>query len=94
LQAAGVPDVTPEVLAKLQQQGVLLHSLDVLGGGSALAGIILSAIAVLVIEHRFRTAAGFCVAGAAFTFVGLMHSASIGLGQSPGSLPAICLSRL
>jgi AGZA family xanthine/uracil permease-like MFS transporter len=62
---------------------VLLHSLDVLGGGSALAGIILSAIAVLVIEHRFRTAAGFCVAGAAFAFVGLMHSASIGLGQSP-----------
>ena len=83
LQAAGVPAVTPEVLAKLQQQGVLLHSLDVLGGGSALTGIILAATAVLVIEHRFRAAAGFCLTGAAFTFVGLMHSASIGLGQSP-----------
>ena len=83
LQAAGVPNVTPEVMAKLQQQGVLLHSLDVLGGGSALTGIILSATAVLVIEHRLRAAAAFCLAGAAFTFVGLMHSANIGLGQSP-----------
>ncbi len=83
LQAAGVQNVTPDVLAKLQQQGVLLHALDVLGGGAALTGIILSATAVLVIEHRFRAAAAFCLAGAAFTFVGLMHSASIGLGQSP-----------
>lgn len=83
LQASGVRDVTPQVLAALEKQGVLLHALEVLGGGAALTGIVLSATAVLVFERRFRAAAAFCLAGAAFTFVGLMHSPSVGFGQSP-----------
>lgn len=83
LKAAGVPDVTSDMMARLQQKGVLLNALDVLGGGSALTAIVVSATAVLVIERRLRAAAAFCLAGAAFTFVGLMHSASVGLGRSP-----------
>jgi adenine/guanine/hypoxanthine permease len=83
LKATGAGAITPQVMDRLQDQGVLLHALDVLGGGAALTGIVLAAIAVLVIERRLVAAAGFCVAGAAFTYVGLMHSLSVGVGQSP-----------
>jgi adenine/guanine/hypoxanthine permease len=68
---------------KLEQNGVLYHGLEVLGGGSILGGVILGAIGVFVIERKFDKAAAFALAGAGLTFFGLMHGEKIGIGVSP-----------
>ena len=70
-------------LDKLNQVGVLYRGLDILGGGATLAGIVLGAIAVFVIERQLTRAAGFALAGAVFTFFGLIHGEQIGIARSP-----------
>ena len=82
LGAAGTNAATVG-MDKLGQTGVLYHGLAVLGGGSILAGLILGAIAVCVIDHNFTKAAGFAVTGAVLSFFGFMHGEAIGIGQSP-----------
>ena len=67
---------------KLGQVGVLYHGLEVLGGGAILGGLMLGAIAALVIERTLDKAALFALAGAVFTFFGLMHGEAIGIAQS------------
>src|SRR3979411_2226771 len=57
-------------LDKLAQTGVLYHGLEVLGGGAILAGLVLGAIGVFIIEREFMKAAAFATAGAALTFFG------------------------
>jgi AGZA family xanthine/uracil permease-like MFS transporter len=69
-------------LDKLEQAGVLYHGLEVLGGGAILGGLILGAIAAFIIERELFKAAVFALAGAAFTFVGLMHGEAIGFAKS------------
>ena len=83
LTAAGVTQVTPEVLERLSGEGVLLSGLQVLGGGAVLTGIILGAITVFIIERHLWRAAAFAAAGAALTFFGFMHGEHIGFAQSP-----------
>jgi adenine/guanine/hypoxanthine permease len=70
-------------LDKLGQTGVIYRGLEVLGGGAILAGLILGAIGVFVIEREFLKAAAFSVAGALLTFFGFIHSEKIGWGQTP-----------
>jgi AGZA family xanthine/uracil permease-like MFS transporter len=89
--AAGIHDVTPAMIANMAQSGVLYKGLGVLGGGSILAGVVLGAIGVFIIDREFRKAASFAVAGAILTFFGLMHGEQIGLGQSPGVATAYLL---
>ena len=84
LSAAGVGAVTPAIQAKLSQAGVLLQALDIVGGGAVLTGIVLSAIAVYVIDRRLWAAAAFCLIGAGFSAVGLMHSSQLEMWASPG----------
>jgi adenine/guanine/hypoxanthine permease len=67
---------------KLGQVGVLYHGLEVLGGGAILGGLVLGAIASFIIERQLLKASAFALAGAVFTFVGLIHGESIGFGQS------------
>src|SRR5467141_1961087 len=50
-------------LDKLSESGVLYHGLEILGGGAILAGLILGAIGVFIIEREFMKAAYFAVAG-------------------------------
>jgi AGZA family xanthine/uracil permease-like MFS transporter len=82
LSAAGT-NASAVGLDKLGQHGVLYQGLAVMGGGSILAGLVLGAIAVFVIEHQFMKAAGFAAAGAVLTFFGFMHGEAIGIGQTP-----------
>lgn len=70
-------------LDKLGQNGVLYHGLSVLGGGSILAGVVLGAIGVFIIDRSFGKAAAFSLVGAALTFFGFMHGEAIGVGQTP-----------
>ena len=74
---------SPDVVAALAGQGVLLHGLEVLGGGAALSGIVLGAATVFVIERKLMPAAAFATAGAVFTFFGLMHGERVGFAESP-----------
>ena len=62
---------------------MLYRGLEVLGGGSILGGVILGAIAALIIDRNFIKAACFSAAGAILTSFGLMHGEMIGIGQTP-----------
>ena len=70
-------------LDKLGQVGVLYHGLAVIGGGAILGGLVLTSIAVFVIDRAFDKAAVFALIGAGFTFFGFMHGEAIGFAQSP-----------
>lgn len=81
LGAAGTNAATVG-LDKLGQVGVLYHGLEVLGGGAILGGLILGAIAAFIIDRQLLKAAAFAMAGAACTFVGLIHGEAIGFAKS------------
>jgi adenine/guanine/hypoxanthine permease len=68
---------------KLGATGIVYHGLEVLGGGAILGGLILGAVAALVIDRKFAQAAGFALAGAVLTFFGFMHGEAIGIAQTP-----------
>lgn len=69
--------------AKLAKVGVLYGGLETFGGGATLAGIILGAITVFIIERELEKAAAFALAGTVLTFFGFIHGEGIGLFRSP-----------
>src|SRR5271170_5273477 len=68
---------------KLGNTGILYKGLQTLGGGATLAGIILGAVTVFIIERQLEKAAAFALAGSILTFFGLIHAEDLGIGQSP-----------
>jgi AGZA family xanthine/uracil permease-like MFS transporter len=84
LAADKVAAVKTAAIASLPQQGVLYHGLEVMGGGSILAGLVLGAIGVFVIERDFVKASAFAFAGAVLTFFGFMHGEAVGMDVTPG----------
>src|SRR5271154_464469 len=82
---ANIHVITPDMVASMAQTGVFYHGLSILGGGSILAGVVLGAITVYIVERKFMNAAGFAFAGAVLTFFGLMHGEAIGINQTPAS---------
>ena len=82
LAAAGVFAVSDELAGGMKNQGVWYRGLQVLGGGSILGGLMLGAIAALIIDRKFTKAAGFALGGAVLTFFGLMHGEKIGIAQT------------
>lgn len=83
---------SPEFIAKMGQNGVLFHGLEVMGGGSILVGLVLGAIAVFVIERKFVNASAFALAGAVLTYFGFMHGEAIGIGGGLGVTPGVALA--
>src|ERR1700731_4686386 len=92
LAADKVSAVKTAAIASLPQQGVIYHGLEVMGGGSILAGLILGAIAVFVIERDFVKASAFALAGAVMTFFGFMHGEAVGIGGGLGVTPGVALA--
>jgi adenine/guanine/hypoxanthine permease len=82
LAAAGTNAATVG-MDKLAGTGVLYKGLETLGGGSVLAGMVLGAMAVYIIDNQLRRAAIWAFAGAALAFVGLIHGAQLGWAVSP-----------
>jgi len=70
-------------MAKLGAVGILYNGLGTLGGGATLAGIILGAVTVFIIDRRLEMAAAFALAGGLLTFFGFIHGEEIGVAQSP-----------
>jgi adenine/guanine/hypoxanthine permease len=92
LAADKVGDVKAAAIASLPQQGVVYHGLEVLGGGSILAGLILGAVGVFVIERDFVKASAFAFAGAVLTYFGFMHGEAVGIGGGLGVTPGVALA--
>jgi AGZA family xanthine/uracil permease-like MFS transporter len=82
LHAAGT-DASAIGLDKFGNNGVLYKGLSTLGGGATLAGIVLGAVTVFIIDRELEKAAWFAFAGAVFTFFGLIHAEDLGIAQSP-----------
>lgn len=70
------PGTVPE--SSLVNAGVIYKGLMYLGDGAVLAGLILGAIVVFLIDRAFLKAAVYCAAGAVLAFVGLIHGAKVG----------------
>jgi adenine/guanine/hypoxanthine permease len=87
-----VGEVKAAAIASLPQQGVIYHGLEVMGGGSILAGLILGAIGVFIIERDFVKASAFAFAGAVLTYFGFMHGEAVGIGGGYGVTPSVALA--
>ncbi|MCW2632913.1 MAG: Xanthine/uracil/vitamin permease [Pseudonocardia sp.] len=68
----------------LASAGVVYDGLKSLGGGAILAGMVLAAIVVFLIDKRYYWAAGYSVAGAALSYIGLIHGDQVKWAASPG----------
>ena len=66
----------------LAGSGLVYHGMKLLGGGAILAGMILGAIAACIIDHDFRKAALYAVAGGVLSWFGFIHGAKLGLCES------------
>ncbi|HEV7452853.1 MAG TPA: regulator [Pseudonocardiaceae bacterium] len=84
LNAAGT-SATKVGREALANAGVVYDGLKSLGGGAILAGMVLGAIAAFIIDKRYYWAAGYCVAGAALSFIGLVHGEKVTWAASPGA---------
>src|SRR6201996_434524 len=84
--------VKTAAIAALPQQGVLYHGLEVMGGGSIVAGLILRAGGVFVLERGFLKASAFALTGAVLTYFGFMHGEAVGIGGGLGVTPAVALA--
>ena len=78
--------------ASLPQQGVLNHGLEVMGGGSILARLVLGAIGVFVIERDLVRASAFAFSGAVLTHCGFMHGEAVGVGGGLGVTSGVALA--
>jgi AGZA family xanthine/uracil permease-like MFS transporter len=92
LAADKVGAVKEAAIASLPQQGVFYHGLEVMGGGAILAGLVLGAIGVFVIERDFLKASAFALAGAVMTYFGFMHGEAVGIGGGLGVTPGVALA--
>ena len=92
LAADKAGEVKAAAIASLPLGGVLYHGLEVMGGGSILAGLVLGAIGVFVIERDFVKASAFALAGAVLTYFGFMHGEAVGIGGGLGVTPSVALA--
>jgi adenine/guanine/hypoxanthine permease len=70
-------------MGKLMDTGVVYHGMQLLGGGAVLAGLMLGAIAVFIIEREFMKAAAYAGAAAILSFFGFIHGEQLDWAASP-----------
>ncbi|MDR1828195.1 MAG: regulator [Methylobacteriaceae bacterium] len=68
----------------LSGANVLYVGMERLGGGAVLAGLMLGAIAVFVIEKRYNWAALYSGIAAVLSFFGFIHGAQLAVNATPG----------
>ena len=69
--------------AKLESAGVFYGGLNTLGQGAVLVGLLLGAFVAFIIDKRFVAAGSTALAGAALSFIGLIHAPKVGWDASP-----------
>lgn len=85
LSAGGIMsnNIPESVLAALNNSGVLYTGIAIGGGGAILAGLILGAIAVFVIEKAFNWAAVYSFIAAVLSFFGFIHGGALAINATP-----------
>lgn len=81
INIGAIPD---KVFADLANAGVLYQGMELAGGGAVLAGLMIGAIAVFVIDRRFNWAAVYAGAATLLSFFGFIHGAHLAVNASPG----------
>jgi AGZA family xanthine/uracil permease-like MFS transporter len=83
LAVAGT-DVNTVGLGNLANAGVLYQGMSLFAGGAVLAGLVLGAIAVFVIDRQFTRAIAASLIAAGLSFIGLINgSDQVGINASP-----------
>jgi AGZA family xanthine/uracil permease-like MFS transporter len=67
----------------LTNAGLVYHGLHVLGQGAVLAGIVFGAIVTFILERQLFRAAVAAGAGAALSWIGLLHSEEVQWAANP-----------
>ena len=85
LTAAGVNsgNLPAKVVAAMEQNGVLYNGMATTGGGAILAGLMIGAIAVFVIDRRFNWAAVYASVATVLSYFGFIHGAHLAINASP-----------
>lgn len=96
LGAAGVNagNIPAEIIGNMAGNGVLYHGMERTGGGAVLAGLMLGAVAVFVIDRRFNWAAVYAAAAAVLSFFGFIHGSQLAFNASPGVTAGYALAAL
>ena len=96
LSAAGqtTNPVSPEMMAGMAKNGVLFHGMELAGGGAVLAGLMLGAIAVFVIDRRFNWAAVYAAIAAVLSFFGFINGSHLAINASPGVTAGYAMATL
>jgi adenine/guanine/hypoxanthine permease len=68
---------------KLMSTGVVYQGMQLLGGGAVLAGLMLGAIAVFIIDREFMKATAYALVAAVLSFFGFIHGAQLAWMASP-----------
>jgi AGZA family xanthine/uracil permease-like MFS transporter len=82
LPALHVSLADPMVQATLNRV-VYWNSMQGLGNGFLMLVLVITAMISLVIDRQFAKAAAWCLAASAFSWIGLMHSATARWGAQP-----------
>jgi AGZA family xanthine/uracil permease-like MFS transporter len=69
-------------LDKLAGEGVIYRGMELFGGGATLAGLVLGAIAVFIIDREFEKAAIYSGIGAVLAFFGFINGTQLAVGNS------------
>ena len=78
------PDAGPCRPSSATSGAILYHGMVRFGGGATLAGLMLGAIAVFIIDQRLPQRHNLCRSAAAvLSFFGLIHGAQVGIRREP-----------
>ena len=81
----GLPDLgDPALTAAMLQEGAHYQGHLALAQGAIITGLVWGSIFASVIDGRFRNAAGFALAAAAMSSVGIVHAGSLQMPQLDG----------
>ena len=80
VNVAAIPDA---VIGGMANGGVLYQGMTITGGGAVLAGLMIGAIAVFVIDRRFNWAAVYSAAATILSFFGFIHGSQLAINASP-----------
>lgn len=70
----------------LQNAGVLYNGLSIISSGAIISAMVITSVAVYVIDHKFTYAAFYALAGAVFSFFGLVHAKEVGINAAPDTM--------
>ena len=84
LGAAGVMSnaIPDNVMAAMANSGVLYNGIAIGGGGAILAGLMIGAITVFIMERAFNWAAVYSFIAAALSFFGFIHGTSLAINAN------------